>query len=112
MHLGLILAQAQHRTEITFHLSARFPATVFRARLVPQSNLRDFQGDREMPDVHITWLEGRTVDQKRKVAQRITEVLMEEAGAKSESTHIVFVDVPTTNFASGGVTVADKKAKP
>ena len=63
-----------------------------------------------MPDVHITWLEGRTVDQKRKVARRITEVLLEEAGAKSESTHIVFVDVPTTNFASGGVTVADKKA--
>ena len=65
-----------------------------------------------MPDVHITWLEGRTVDQKRRVAQRITQVLMEEAGAKSESTHIVFVDVPTTNFASGGVTVADKKAAP
>jgi 4-oxalocrotonate tautomerase len=64
-----------------------------------------------MPDVHITWLEGRTVDQKRKVARRITEVLLEEAGAKSESTHIVFVDVPTTNFASGGVTVADRKAK-
>jgi 4-oxalocrotonate tautomerase len=65
-----------------------------------------------MPDVHITWLEGRTVDQKRRVAQRITQVLMEEAGAKRESTHIVFVDVPTTNFASGGVTVADKKTTP
>ena len=65
-----------------------------------------------MPDVHITWLEGRTVDQKRKVAQRMTQVLIEEAGAKSESTHIVFVDVPTTNFASGGVTVADKKTTP
>ena len=65
-----------------------------------------------MPDVHITWLEGRTVDQKRKVAQRITQVLMEEAGAKSESTHIVFVDVPTTNFASGGVTVADRRLNP
>lgn len=64
-----------------------------------------------MPDVHITWLEGRSIDQKRKVAQRITQVLMEEAGAKSESTHIVFVDVPTTNFASGGVTVADRNAK-
>jgi 4-oxalocrotonate tautomerase len=63
----------------------------------------------EMPDVHITWLEGRTVDQKRKVAERITQVLMEEAGAKSESAHIVFVHVPTTNFGSGGVTVADKK---
>ena len=65
-----------------------------------------------MPDVHITWLEGRTVDQKRKAAQRITQVLMEEAGAKSESTHVVFVDVPTTNFASGGVTVADRKLNP
>jgi phenylpyruvate tautomerase PptA (4-oxalocrotonate tautomerase family) len=37
---------------------------------------------------------------------------MEEAAAKSESTHIVFVDLPTTNFATGGVTVADKKHNP
>ena len=65
-----------------------------------------------MPYVNITWLEGRTVDQKRKVAQRVTQVLLEEAGAKSESTHIVFVDLPTTNFATGGVTVADKKPNP
>jgi 4-oxalocrotonate tautomerase len=106
-----ILAQAQHRTEMTFHGPARFPGAVFRARLLPQSICVNFQEDGEMPDVHITWLEGRTVDQKRKVAQRITELLVEEAGAKSESTHIVFVDVPTTNFASGGVTVADRKAK-
>jgi 4-oxalocrotonate tautomerase len=70
---------------------------------------QEFQEEREMPVVNITWLEGRTVDQKRKVAQRITQVLMEEAGAKSESTHIVMVDVPATNFASGGVTVADKR---
>jgi 4-oxalocrotonate tautomerase len=65
-----------------------------------------------MPDVHITWLEGRTPDQKRKVAARITQVLIEEAGAKSESTHVVFVDVPATNFASGGIPVADKKRTP
>jgi 4-oxalocrotonate tautomerase len=65
-----------------------------------------------MPYVNITWLEGRTVDQKRKVAQRVTQVLMEEAGAQSESTHIVFVDLPTTNFATGGVTVADKRRNP
>jgi len=65
-----------------------------------------------MPYVNITWIEGRTIDQKRKVAQRVTQVLMEEAGAKSESTHIVFVDLPTTNFATGGVTIADKKQNP
>ncbi|MBZ5662360.1 MAG: tautomerase family protein [Acidobacteriia bacterium] len=64
-----------------------------------------------MPDVHISWLEGRTVEQKRKVVERITQILAEEAGAKPESTHIVFVDVPHTNFASGGVLVADKIKK-
>jgi len=89
----------------SLHVCVRFSGSVFRARLVAQA----FQEEREMPVVNITWLEGRTVDQKRKVAQRITQVLIEEAGAKSESTHIVIVDIPATNFASGGVTVADKK---
>lgn len=64
-----------------------------------------------MPDVHISWLEGRTIEQKRKVVERITQVLAEEAGAKPESTHIVFVDIPHTNFASGGMLVADKNKK-
>jgi 4-oxalocrotonate tautomerase len=66
----------------------------------------------EMPDVHILWLAGRTVDQKRKVVEGITNVLMQEAGAKPESTHIVFVDIPHTDFASGGMLVADKTKKP
>jgi phenylpyruvate tautomerase PptA (4-oxalocrotonate tautomerase family) len=43
------------------------------------------------------------------VVERITQVLSEEAGAKPESTHIVFVDIPHTNFASNGVLVSDKK---
>jgi 4-oxalocrotonate tautomerase len=64
-----------------------------------------------MPDVHISWLDGRTVEQKRKVVERITQVLAEEAGAKPESTHIVFVDIPHTNFASGGVLVSDRNKK-
>lgn len=64
-----------------------------------------------MPDVHISWLAGRTVEQKRKVVEGITRVLAEEAGAKPESTHIVFVDIPHTDFASGGMLVADKNKK-
>jgi len=64
-----------------------------------------------MPDVHISWLEGRSVEQKRKVAERVTQILAEEAGAKPESTHIVFVDIPATNFASGGMLIADKNKK-
>jgi 4-oxalocrotonate tautomerase len=65
-----------------------------------------------MPDVHIMWLEGRTPDQKRKVAERMTQVLMEEAGAKSEAVHIVFVDVPATNFTVAGIPIADRKRTP
>jgi 4-oxalocrotonate tautomerase len=108
VHPRFILAQASRWAWIAFHLELQFSRAHFLAKLI----VRDSQEDTEMPDVHITWLEGRTVDQKRKVAQRITQVLMEEAGAKSESTHIVFVDVPTTNFASGGVTVADRRQNP
>jgi len=64
-----------------------------------------------MPDVHISWVEGRTVEQKRKVAERITQILTEEVGAKPESTHTVFLDIPATSFASGGMLVADKNKK-
>jgi 4-oxalocrotonate tautomerase len=77
----------------------------------PQNPHPKFQEDTEMPDVHILWLSGRTVDQKRKVVEGFTKVLMEEAGAKPESTHIVFVDIPHTDFASGGMLVADKNKK-
>jgi 4-oxalocrotonate tautomerase len=69
------------------------------------------QEDSEMPDVHILWLAGRTVEQKRKVVEGITKLLVDEAGARPESTHIVFVDIPHSDFASGGMLVADKNKK-
>jgi len=65
-----------------------------------------------MPHVQITWVVGRTDDQKRRVVERFTKVLEEEAGAKPEKTQISIVDVPLVNFASGGVLVADNKPKP
>jgi 4-oxalocrotonate tautomerase len=86
-------------------------AAIAEAFPVGQARELHFLEDTAMPDVHICWLEGRTVEQKRKVAERITQVLTEEAGAKPESTHIVFVDIPHTNFASGGMLVADRNKK-
>ncbi len=38
-----------------------------------------------MPLVQITMLHGRTADQKRKIAQRITDAMVEEAGARREA---------------------------
>jgi 4-oxalocrotonate tautomerase len=85
----------------------------FRRRFFALDSWPDFPTleDIEMPDVHILWLAGRTVDQKRKVVEGITKILVDEAGAKPESTHIVFVDIPHTDFASGGMLVADKNKK-
>ncbi len=62
-----------------------------------------------MPHVEITLVKGRTLEQKRKVAARITDVLMEEAGAKREDTTVAFVEVERESFAHGGTLVADRK---
>ena len=61
-----------------------------------------------MPMVQITMLSGRTADQKRKIAQRITDVLVEDAGAKREAIMIAFHEVSKENYSSGGVLIADK----
>ena len=65
-----------------------------------------------MPHVQITWVEGRTPEQKRKVVERITRTLEEEGHAKRENIHIAFLDVPATNYAEAGVVVADQKRGP
>jgi 4-oxalocrotonate tautomerase len=57
---------------------------------------------------HVTMLEGRTADQKRKLAQRLTDVLVEEAGAKREAVEVAFVEVSRESYATGGVLMADK----
>jgi 4-oxalocrotonate tautomerase len=65
-----------------------------------------------MPHVQITWVEGRTPEQKRKIAERITQVLIEDGRAKRENIHVAFHDVPATNYAEAGVLVADQTRTP
>ena len=61
-----------------------------------------------MPLVQVTMLSGRTVEQKRKIAQRLTDVMVEEAGARKEAIVVTFVEVSRESYASGGVLMADK----
>ena len=61
-----------------------------------------------MPVVQITMLAGRTVEQKRKIAMRITDALVEEAGAKREAIVVAFNETPRESYASGGVLMSDK----
>lgn len=62
-----------------------------------------------MPFVQITWVAGRSPEQKKRIAERVTQALEEEGRAKRENIHVSFVDVPPTDYAEAGVTVADQK---
>jgi len=61
-----------------------------------------------MPMVQVTMLAGRTIEQKSKLAERITDALV-EAGARREGIAIAFNEVSKENYALGGVLIADKK---
>ena len=62
-----------------------------------------------MPLVQITMLQGRTADQKRKIAQRITDAMVEEASTRREAVVVTFLEVSKESYASGGVLMADKQ---
>ncbi len=64
-----------------------------------------------MPHVQITLLEGRTPEQKRKIVERVTETMVQEAGTSREGVSVAFVEVSTASFARGGVLVLDKQRK-
>ncbi len=61
-----------------------------------------------MPLVQITMLQGRTADQKRKIAKRVTDAMVEEAGARLEAIVVVFNEVSKENYATGGELMIDK----
>ena len=56
-------------------------------------------------------LQGRSTDQKRKIAQRITDAIVEEAGARREAVVVAFHEVSKESYASGGVLMVDKQPK-
>jgi 4-oxalocrotonate tautomerase len=61
-----------------------------------------------MPLVQVTMLQGRTVEQKRKLAQRITDAMVEEANARREAIVVTFLEVSKESYASCGVLMVDK----
>jgi 4-oxalocrotonate tautomerase len=62
-----------------------------------------------MPLIQITMLQGRTADQKRKIAQRVTDAMVEEAGARREAIVVTFIELSKESYASGGVLMADRQ---
>ena len=62
-----------------------------------------------MPSIQITMLKGRTIEQKRKLVERMTEVIAEEAKTPKEGVVVTILEVEREDYARGGVLMADRK---
>jgi 4-oxalocrotonate tautomerase len=68
-----------------------------------------FTAKKTMPTYHIEMLEGRTIEQKRKLVQEITRVTVEVLGGSPEAVDILITDVKRENWATGGKLWSDPK---
>ncbi len=66
------------------------------------------QKEDTMPHGQITMLRGRTTEQKRKIAERMADVLVEEAGAKRARVSPSIIEVDDDAFAEGGVLIREQ----
>ena len=55
-----------------------------------------------MPFVQLSVLGTLTLDQKREITKRFTQVLKEVANKPPEYTHVVISEVPDTNWGNSG----------
>jgi 4-oxalocrotonate tautomerase len=61
-----------------------------------------------MPLVTVHLLEGRTLDQKRRLVARITDALIEDAGARREMIQVRFLEVSKKDYGRGGLLGIDR----
>jgi 4-oxalocrotonate tautomerase len=61
-----------------------------------------------MPLVTIKALEGRTIEQRRKLAKDITDAIVKHFGAKPDSVIIDFIDYSKQNLAKAGELFIDR----
>ena len=62
-----------------------------------------------MPTYRIELFEGRSVEQKRKLAEEITRVTTEVLGSAPESVDIIITDITRHDWATGGKLWLDRE---
>ena len=55
-----------------------------------------------MPTYHVEMMEGRTIEQKKKLVAEITRVSVEILGGVADSVDVVITDIKRENWATGG----------
>jgi 4-oxalocrotonate tautomerase len=63
-----------------------------------------------MPTIRVELFEGRTVEQKRALAQALTEACVKTLGGSADGVDILFYDIARHDWATGGQLWSDKAA--
>jgi len=58
--------------------------------------------------VIVKMLEGRSVEQKRRLAKAMTEVVVKYTGAAEDQVDVIFEGYPRENWAKAGILFSDK----
>jgi len=62
-----------------------------------------------MPTLRVELLEGRTPEQKKQLAQALTQAVVQTLGSKPESVDILFFDIPRHDWATGGIPWSERQ---
>ena len=61
-----------------------------------------------MPIVQVELLEGRTLEQKRLLVEKVTQAIVESIGAPEETVSIIIRDMSKESYSKGGKLACDK----
>lgn len=64
-----------------------------------------------MPHVQVTLVRGRSTEQKRRIAERLTQALSEEAQVDPKYISLALVEVEPDGFAEAGELVIDRRRR-
>ena len=62
-----------------------------------------------MPIVQVNLLEGRTIDQKKKLVANLTEAVVKSLDVKPDAVRIILQEMAKQDYAIGGVLAIDKQ---
>ncbi|MGO9014832.1 MAG: 2-hydroxymuconate tautomerase [Dissulfurispiraceae bacterium] len=79
-----------------------------RKRFIFKHTKKTLRGEK-MPIVQIDFLEGRSIEQKRELAKRVTQAVCETAKCPPEAVTILLRELPATNIAKAGTLISDKQ---
>jgi len=64
-----------------------------------------------MPHIQVTMVKGRTTEQKRRIAKRLTEALSEETQVDPRYVSLSLLEVEADGFAEAGELVLDRRTR-